>query len=103
MAKKKIIPEIEVLELDYNLAELPSSQHRAGLAGLVLMVQWLKRQGTHKGTCEIIRLSERGATLRINQEGLAALFDEVYAASKEEQEKITTSQKQAKSHYPTVA
>ena len=82
MAKKKIIPEIEVLELDYNLAELPSSQHRAGLAGLVLMVQWLKRQGTHKGTCEIIRLSERGATLRINQEGLAALFDEVYAASK---------------------
>ena len=46
MAKKKTVPGIEVLELDYNLAELPSSQHRAGLAGLVLMVQWLKRQGT---------------------------------------------------------
>ena len=41
MAKKKTVPGIEVLELDYSLAELPSSQHRAGLAGLVLMVQWL--------------------------------------------------------------
>ena len=87
MAKKKTVPGIEVLDLDYNLAELPSSQHRAGLAGLVLMVQWLKRQGTHKGICDITRLDERGATLRINQEGLAALFDEVYAASKEEQER----------------
>ena len=86
MAKKKTVPGIEVLELDYNLAELPSSQHRAGLAGLVLMVHWLKRQGTHKGICEIIRLDERGTTLRINQEGLVALFDEVYAASMEEVE-----------------
>ena len=74
MVKKKILPGIEVLELDYNLAELPSSQHRAGLAGLVLMVQWLKRQGTHKGICEIIRLAERGTTLRINQEGLESHF-----------------------------
>jgi CRISPR-associated protein Cmx8 len=87
MAKKKTLARIEVLDLDYNLAELPSSQHRAGLAGLVLMVQWLKRQGIPKGICDVTRLDERGATLRINQEGLAALFDEVYAASKEEQER----------------
>ena len=87
MAKKKTLARIEVLDLDYHLAELPSSQHRAGLAGLVLMVQWLKRQGARKGICEIARLGEDGATLRINQEGLAALFDEVYAASKEEQER----------------
>jgi CRISPR-associated protein Cmx8 len=86
MAKKKTTPGIDVVELDYNLAELPSSQHRAGLAGLVLMVQWLKRQGPHKGICGVTRLDERGATLRINQEGLAALFDEVYAASIEEKE-----------------
>jgi CRISPR-associated protein Cmx8 len=56
------------------------------LAGLVLMVQWLKRKGTHKGMCDI-RFDERGATLRINKEGLTTLFDEVYAASKEEQER----------------
>ena len=86
MAKKKTVPGIEVLDLNYNLAELPSSQHRAGLAGLILMVQWLKRQGAHKGICAITQLDERGATLRINQEGLASLFDEVYAAYIEEKE-----------------
>ena len=41
MAKKKTAHTPAVLELDYQLAELPSSQHRAGLAGLVLMVRWL--------------------------------------------------------------
>ncbi len=84
MAKKKSADEVDVLELDYQPAELPSSQHRAGLAGLVLMVQWLERQGTNKGICEITRLDEHGATLRIDKQGLEALFDEVYAASKEE-------------------
>src|SRR5437016_8342458 len=87
MAKKTTAQKAETLELDYQLAELPSSQHRAGLAGLVLMVRWLKRQGAHKGICKITQLAAHGATLRINQEGLAALFDEVYAASKEEQER----------------
>jgi len=102
MAKKKTLPEIEVLDLDYNLAELPSSQHRAGLVGLVLMVQWLKRQGTHKGICDVTRLDGRGATLRINQEGLAALFDEMYAASIEEVEesKLRTKRNSNETHPP---
>jgi len=102
MAKKKTLSGIEVLNLDYNLAELPSSQHRAGLAGLILMVQWLKRQGTHNGICAIARLDERGATLRINQEGLAALFNEVYAASKEEQERAQPLKNKQKAIIPPL-
>jgi CRISPR-associated protein Cmx8 len=89
MAGKKIQqikPAPEVLELNYQLAELPSSQHRAGLAGLVLMVDWLKQQPNNKGICEINRNSN-GATLRINRLGLEELLDEVYAASVEEQER----------------
>src|SRR5436305_10705698 len=86
MAKKKIAQTTEVLELNYQLAELPSSQHRAGLAGLVLMARWLERQGTNKGSCELIRLDELGATLRMNEHGLEALFDEVYGAYKEDRE-----------------
>ena len=78
--------QIEVLTLDYQLTELPSSQHRAGLAGLVLMEGWLRRLGTNKGICELTRLDEWGATLRIDLPGLEALFNEVYAATKEEQE-----------------
>lgn len=87
MAKKKRTQTTEVLELDYQLAELPSSQHRAGLAGLVLMVRWLERQDTNQGICELARLDELGATLRINELGLEALFNEAYAASREEQER----------------
>lgn len=79
-------PAIELLTLDYQLAELPSSQHRAGLAGLVLMVKWLKRQPNAKGICNLTRLDARGATLEIDLPGLEALFDEVYGASQEEQE-----------------
>src|SRR5258705_1238220 len=79
----------DVLELDYNLAELPSSQHRAGLAGLILMVRWLDRvkksDSKLKGLSSLNRLDEYGATLQIDQAGLRELFDETYAASKEEQ------------------
>jgi CRISPR-associated protein Cmx8 len=102
MARKNTMPVIEVLKLDYQLAELPSSQHRAGLAGLVLMVQWLKRQGAHQGICDITRLDERGTTLRINQDGLAALFDELYAASNEEQERLQPFKDKQKNIIPPL-
>lgn len=70
----------EILTLEYNLAELPSSQHRAGLAGLVLMTRWLKNEPDKKGVCEITQIGETNATLQINKEGLQFLFDKVYAA-----------------------
>jgi CRISPR-associated protein Cmx8 len=76
--------ETDVLTLDYTLAELPSSQHRSGLAGLVLMVRWLHRFDEWKqdesAICEIENLSKIGLTLRINKLGLQALFNEVYGA-----------------------
>ncbi len=90
MAKTKQTATVELLTLDYQLAHLPSSQHRAGLAGLVLMVRWLERQPAFKNNSEVIckltRLNEQGATLLLNLPGLEALFNEVYAASREEQE-----------------
>ena len=92
----------DVLELDYNLAELPSSQHRAGLAGLVLMVKWLGRDKSRKGICELARLDEHGATLRIDQTGLRELFDEIYAASKEEQERDAVLKNKKKEVIPPL-
>ncbi|MDX2033396.1 MAG: type I-MYXAN CRISPR-associated protein Cmx8 [Blastocatellia bacterium] len=83
---KQALDAPEILELQYQLAELPSSQHRAGLAGLCLMVDWLNLQPNRKGICEVERTAY-GASLRINQQGLAELFDEIYAASLEEQER----------------
>jgi len=93
-----LMPETNVLTLDYTLAELPSSQHRAGLAGLVLMVRWLHRFDAWKqdGTavCEIDNLTDHSVTLRINQLGLQALFNEVYGASWEEQARDKVLKKQ---------
>lgn len=76
----------EALTLEYNLAELPSSQHRAGLAGLVLMVRWLKNEPDKKGICEISQIDETSTILQIDQEGLQFLFDKTYAAFVEERE-----------------
>ncbi|MDQ3255929.1 MAG: type I-MYXAN CRISPR-associated protein Cmx8, partial [Acidobacteriota bacterium] len=86
-AKAKAAAPVTI-ELEYNLAELPSSQHRAGLAGLaglVLMIDWLNRQRNPKGICEVAHIDERGAKIRLDQDGLKALLDELYAATREEQ------------------
>lgn len=74
------------VELRYTLAELPSSQHRAGLVGLALMVKWLGRQPPkdRRGVCELVSMDERELVLRIDRQGLRDLFDQVYAATMEE-------------------
>src|SRR5205814_768220 len=77
-------------------------QHRAGLAGLVLMVKWLERDKSRKGICELTRLDNHGATLRIDQTGLQQLFDETYAASKEEQERDVVLKNKKKEVVPPL-
>lgn len=74
------------LHVTWNLAELPSAQHKTGLAGLVLMVRWLKRHPGRKGVCELTRLDADGAALRFDRVGLRELFDETYAATEVERE-----------------
>lgn len=71
----------KIIELHYSLGELPSSQHRAGLAGLVLLIRWLRRQrGARRGMYEITRLDAAGLTLRLSKVGLAMIFDAAYRA-----------------------
>jgi CRISPR-associated protein Cmx8 len=89
--KTKIKEAIEVLTLHYRIAELPSSQHRAGLAGLVLVRQWLEKQDKFQeklqagATCQLSFPDEYSAILEIDRAGIAALFDEIYDANTEEQ------------------
>ncbi len=78
------------IDLRWDLAELPSSQHRAGLAGLVMVVRWLDRKpGGKRGTCDLVQVDAAGAALRLDLEGLKWLFDDIYAATCEEQERST--------------
>ena len=74
------------ISVRWNLGDLPSSQHKAGLAGLALCVEFLRRNPDAKGVCEIEIIDPGGLTLRVDREGMQALFDEIYAASSEEKE-----------------
>lgn len=79
----------ETLELNYSLAELPSAQHRAGLAGLNLMTQYLHNKplpddsNTKEAKIEF-EVEDYSARLACNFEGLKQLFDLTYAAFEEE-------------------
>lgn len=79
------------IALRWDLAELPSSQHKAGLAGLALCVEALGRSPDRKGVCEC-DVDPSGLTLRVDRDGMQALFDEVYAAHQEEQERAAKLQ-----------
>lgn len=92
----------ETLTIEYDLAELPSSQHRAGLAGLVLMVEWLQKEPEKKGICRITDLNETSAKLEIDQEGLQFLFDKTYAAAREEFERDKPFKNKAKEIIPPL-
>lgn len=93
--KQAKLPPLSVLSLDYNLAELPTSQHRAGLAGLVLMVQWMADQKKIEGICHLTRLDDHGVTLQIDERGLKTLYAETYdfIEGEQESEKIRTRAK----------
>ncbi len=90
-----------LVTLKYLLSQLPSSQHRAGLAGLVLMIWWLQKQPDFKNSvdtvCEIIDLDIDTVTVQFNLAGLTALMKSHFSASFEEREskkkRVTSKQK----------
>lgn len=82
----------EILELNYQLAELPSAQHRAGLAGLVLMIRELHLKSwfeERENAVIEIEVDEYGAALKFNLEGLKALLDLTYQSFEEERSTTT--------------
>jgi CRISPR-associated protein Cmx8 len=75
------------IELKWELAELPSAQHRAGLAGLVMLVDWIRAGGAHvEGVLEFARKDATGVTLRVDRAGMRSLYDAAYAASVEDKD-----------------
>ncbi len=77
------------LELKYELSELPSAQHRAGLAGLVLIVQYLQQnipwfRERENVVLELLNLNEFSVSLKLNLQGLQAIFDLIYQADTQE-------------------
>ena len=93
-AKAKATPDADaVLELTWNLHELPSSQHKAGLAGLALYLRFLERKPDRQGICVLKGMDANGLTLSVDRAGMQGLFDDVYDASLEEQARDKKLQK----------
>lgn len=76
-------PTVSV-KLTWSLHELPSSQHRAGLAGLALAVAFLARKTERRGVCRVSEINDDGLTLEVDRAGMQSLFDDIYAATTEE-------------------
>ena len=95
-------PKDDPIEVRWELADLPSAQHRAGLAGLVLVSEWLPRSTTPVTGVIEVRADADGATLRVNREGMRNLFDELYAASHEENAENQVRKDKKKQPVPPV-
>jgi CRISPR-associated protein Cmx8 len=80
--------EGESIVVTWSLAELPSTQHRAGLAGLVMLVDYTRRHSLPDGAVlEAVKLDDASYSLRLNVSGLSVLFDRTYAAARKETER----------------
>lgn len=84
-ARTKPAPITEVV-VNYDLFDLPTAQHKAGLAGLLLQIQHMEKRKRDfpEGAIPVIReLSPTAATLRFTEESVRWLFNDLYAATVE--------------------
>jgi CRISPR-associated protein Cmx8 len=70
----------DTLSLDYELFDLPTALHKAGLAGMLLHIQNLKEREVDKPIPEIERLDAHSARVQFRQDSLQTLMDDVYDA-----------------------
>lgn len=80
MAKK---PDPEQITLKYDLHDLPTAQHRAGLAGLILQIDSMGPDGNNRSSKLIPTIDEvspTGAKIRFTKDSLQGVFDDLYAA-----------------------
>ena len=68
------------LRLRYELHDLPSSQHKAGLAGMLFHAQNMRSRGL-SDPIEITDLAADGAEVVVGTASLKAAFDDLYAAA----------------------
>lgn len=71
--------EIEQIELHYDTLSLPTAQHRAGLAGLIVLIKSLSRRRI-KPLPDVTYHDNGSVSLRMTEESLQTLFDDLYGA-----------------------
>ncbi len=87
----KVTKNKNPVTLKYTLSQLPSSQHRAGLAGLLLMVRWLQKQPEFKSLAgaklKVTSLNADTVTIQFNLAGFTALMKTHFSAAFEDRER----------------
>ncbi|MDW7730065.1 MAG: type I-MYXAN CRISPR-associated protein Cmx8 [Bacillota bacterium] len=69
----------DMVTLTYDLNSLPTAQHKAGLAGFVMLIESMERRGIEPRP-RIAEVTPHGATFAFTREELQALFDDFYDA-----------------------
>src|SRR5688572_20673593 len=75
----------EVIELTYDPFVLPSAQHRAGLAGLLVLIESMRRRKI-KALPEISFRSDGALTVALTKKSITSTFNDLYDAATEERE-----------------
>lgn len=76
------------LMIEYDLFSLPTAQHKAGLAGLLLMLETLKER-KKTPTPMVEELSATRARIAFTRDSLQTVFDDLYDSTKVEQQSKT--------------
>lgn len=66
--------------LEYRLRDLPSASHKAGLAGLLLLIDALKQSG-REGLPELLTADKESVKISFTRDGLQIILDEMYSAA----------------------
>lgn len=77
--------EPDSLTLAYQLLDLPTAQHKAGLAGLLLMIETMNRRKM-ANVPRVVSVTNSEAQIEFSEESLQAVFDDLYEATSLEAE-----------------
>ena len=73
------------LSLSYSLFDLPTTQHKAGLAGLLLLIDSMQQRGLDPLPV-VSDLGATSVTLSFTQAAMQVIFDDLYDAELRETE-----------------
>lgn len=89
------------IELIYDPFTLPTAQHRAGLAGLLVLVESLRRRKI-KPIPEINTNQDQTISVRITEDSLTVLFNDLYDATMGEAQSSTKRKDKSKRLIPPL-
>jgi CRISPR-associated protein Cmx8 len=73
--------ETKRVVLEFDLYELPTAQHRAGLAGMLFLIDWMKAKKLDPGNVpEVEELTATTARVALTEVSTGELFDCLYSA-----------------------